>query len=77
MTEHQKRMEIHRIGALRTRPERKGLKGAGRPHARCEAQEDMGVSYPRIMQLWKSARGKLGVADVTELRLLHRLSEVD
>lgn len=40
-----------------------------------EAQEVMGVSYPRIMQLWKSARDKLGVADVTELRLLHRLGQ--
>ena len=41
-----------------------------------EAQVEMGVSYPRIMQLWKSARDKLGVADVTELRLLYRLSQL-
>lgn len=40
-----------------------------------EAQDEMGVSYPRVMQLWKSAREKLGVADVTELRLKHQLNQ--
>ena len=37
-----------------------------------EAQDEMGVSYPRIMQLWKSAREKLGVRDVNDLRVAHR-----
>lgn len=40
-----------------------------------EAQAEMGVSYPRIMQLWKSARNKLDVRDVTDLRLAHKLSQ--
>lgn len=40
-----------------------------------EAQAEMGVSYPRVMQLWKSARDKLGVEDVTELRLTHRIKQ--
>lgn len=33
----------------------------------------MGISRQRVMQLWKSARDKLGVADVNELRFEHRL----
>lgn len=40
-----------------------------------QAQAEMGVSYPRIMQLWKSARNKLDVRDVTDLRLAHKLSQ--
>lgn len=44
-------------------------------HKFSEAQADMGVSYQRVMQLWKSARQKLKIADVTELRLVHRLSQ--
>jgi len=41
-----------------------------------EAQEEMGVSYPRVMQIWKSAREKLGVKDVNDLRVTHRMRRV-
>ncbi|SPJ26180.1 helix-turn-helix transcriptional regulator [Palleronia abyssalis] len=34
---------------------------------------EMGRSYPRIMQLWRSAREKLGVSDVNDLRVRHQL----
>ncbi|MFY0596298.1 MAG: hypothetical protein JXQ85_07705 [Cognatishimia sp.] len=40
-----------------------------------EAQEEMGLSYPRIMQIWKSSRDKLGINDVNELRLAHKLKK--
>lgn len=40
-----------------------------------EARVEMQVSYPRIMQIWKSARNKLEVTDVNELRLSHRLRQ--
>ncbi len=41
-----------------------------------EAQVEMGISYQRIMQLWRSSREKLGMEDVTELRLTHKLSQI-
>lgn len=34
---------------------------------------EMGRSYPRVMQLWRSARDKLGVSDVNDLRVRYRL----
>lgn len=37
---------------------------------------EMGRSYPRIMQLWRSARDKLGVSDVNDLRVRHRLERL-
>lgn len=40
-----------------------------------EAQEEMKVSYPRIMQIWKSARKKLEVSDVNELRVNHHIRQ--
>lgn len=40
-----------------------------------EAQVEMGLSYPRIMQIWKSARTKLEVSDVNELRLNHQIRQ--
>jgi DNA-binding CsgD family transcriptional regulator len=40
-----------------------------------EAQIEMGLSYPRIMQIWKSARTKLEVSDVNELRLNHQIRQ--
>ena len=40
-----------------------------------EAQHEMGVSYPRVMQLWKSARVKLGLRDVNDLRVAHRTGQ--
>lgn len=40
-----------------------------------EAQIEMGVSYPRVMQIWKSARHKLEVNDVNDLRLSHRMRQ--
>lgn len=40
-----------------------------------EAQIEMKVSYPRIMQIWKSARKKLEVTDVNELRVSHRIRQ--
>lgn len=42
-------------------------------HRFVESQEKMGLSYPRIMQLWKSARTKLDLRDVNELRLAYEL----
>lgn len=38
-----------------------------------DSQEKMELSYPRIMQLWKSARAKLDLRDVNELRLAYEL----
>jgi DNA-binding CsgD family transcriptional regulator len=43
----------------------------GRTHK--AAAFEMERSYPRIMQLWRSARGKLGVTDISDLRVRHRL----
>ncbi|MEM6824141.1 MAG: helix-turn-helix transcriptional regulator [Pseudomonadota bacterium] len=40
-----------------------------------QAQAEMDLSYPRIMQLWKSARLKLDIENVTDLRLAYRLSQ--
>lgn len=40
-----------------------------------DAQQRMAVSYPRVMQLWKSARVKLGFQNVNELRLAYQLRQ--
>lgn len=39
------------------------------------AQLKMELSYPRIMQLWKSSRDKLGFANVNDLRLAYELQK--
>ena len=39
-----------------------------------EAREDMGISHARAMQLWRSIRDKMGIRDVADLRVAHRMA---
>ena len=39
-----------------------------------EAREAMGISHARAMQLWRSIRDKMGIRDVADLRVAHRMA---
>lgn len=42
-----------------------------------EAETSMNISHARVMQLWRSARQKLGIRDIADLRVAMHLSNAD